>query len=171
MAAHRGHGSATPATRALDRAGVAYQLHGFEHDPDDRHFGDEAVDKLDLPADRIFKTLVVEIDGAASRSQDLAVGVVSLDAQLDLKAMAHALGVKRCHMADPQLAQRRTGYVVGGISPLGQKSRLPIFVDDGARSIETMLVSGGQRGLDVELAPDDLCSVTGARYAPIAKRD
>ncbi|MFU0803975.1 MAG: Cys-tRNA(Pro)/Cys-tRNA(Cys) deacylase [Pseudoclavibacter caeni] len=164
--ASRGRGSATPAIRALDRIGVPYRLLGFDHDPAVTDFGDEAVACLPLPAPQVLKTLVVETD---ARDVPLAVGVVSVAGRLDLKALAHALGCKRCRMAAPAVAERRTGYVVGGISPLGQRTRLPIVIDDGVLAQPLVVVSGGRRGLDVELAPADLVRATGARTAPIER--
>ena len=111
----------------------------------------------------MFKTLLANVDGA------LAVGIVPVAQQLDLKALAQVLGGKRAEMADPAVAERRTGYVVGGISPIGQKTALPTVLDESAILCETILVSGGRRGLDLELAPDDLLAVTAGRYAPIAR--
>ncbi len=111
----------------------------------------------------MFKTLLASVDGG------LAVGIVPVAMQLDLKALAQALGGKRAEMADPAVAERKTGYVVGGISPIGQKTALPTVLDESAILAETIFVSGGRRGLDLELAPDDLIAVTGGRYAPIAR--
>ena len=126
-------------------------------------YGLEAAEKLGLDPERVFKTLLANVDGG------LAVGIVPVAMQLDLKALAHALGGKRAEMADPAVAERKTGYVVGGISPIGQKTALPTVLDESAILAETIFVSGGRRGLDLELAPDDLIAVTGGRYAPIAR--
>ncbi|MRG58663.1 Cys-tRNA(Pro) deacylase [Agromyces sp. CFH 90414] len=153
----------TPATVALVTAGVAFTPHAYEHDPRASAYGLEAAEKLGVPPERVFKTLVAVVDGG------LAVGIVPANAQLDLKALAAAVGGKRAEMADPAVAERRTGYVVGGISPIGQKTALPTVLDESAILCETVLVSGGKRGLDLELAPDDLLAVTGGRYAPIAR--
>lgn len=153
----------TPATLALIRAGVAFTPHAYEHDPRAVAYGLEAAEKLGLDPDRVFKTLLADVDGA------LAVGIVPVAMQLDLKALAAALGGKRAEMADPKVAERKTGYVVGGISPIGQKTALPTVLDESAILCDTVYVSGGRRGLDLELAPDDLVAVTGARYAPIAR--
>lgn len=153
----------TPATLALIRAGVAFTPHAYEHDPRAAAYGLEAAEKLGLDPDRVFKTLLADVDGA------LAVGIVPVAMQLDLKALAAALGGKRAEMADPKVAERKTGYVVGGISPIGQKTALPTVLDESAILCDTVYVSGGRRGLDLELAPDDLVAVTGARYAPIAR--
>jgi Cys-tRNA(Pro)/Cys-tRNA(Cys) deacylase len=153
----------TPATLALARAGIAFTAHAYEHDPRAAAFGLEAAEKLGLDPDRVYKTLLASIDGA------LAVGIVPVALQLDLKALAHVLGGKRAEMADPAVAERKTGYVVGGISPIGQKTELPTVLDESAILAEKIFVSGGRRGLDLELAPDDLLAVTGGRYGAIAR--
>src|SRR5215218_7725156 len=127
----------TPATVALTKAGMAFTVLGYEHDPAAKSFGLEAAEALDLPVEQVFKTLLVEVD------DKLAVGVVPVDRQLDLKAVATALGGKKAVMADPAAAERATGYVVGGISPIGQKRRLPTVVDASATEHETVYVSGG----------------------------
>ncbi|MRX45087.1 MULTISPECIES: Cys-tRNA(Pro) deacylase [Agromyces] len=153
----------TPATVALTRAGIRFTAHPYDHDPRAAAYGLEAAEKLGIEPERVFKTLLANVDGA------LAVGIVPVSDQLDLKALAAALGGKRAEMADPSLAERRTGYVVGGISPIGQKVALPTVLDETAILFETILVSGGRRGLDLELAPDDLIAVTSGRYAAIAR--
>jgi Cys-tRNA(Pro)/Cys-tRNA(Cys) deacylase len=153
----------TPATVALTHAGIVYTVHAYEHDPRAAAFGLEAAEKLGLDPDRVFKTLLANVDGG------LAVGIVPVAMQLDLKALAQALGGKRAEMADPAVAERKTGYVVGGISPIGQKTALPTVLDDSAILCETVFVSGGRRGLELELAPDDLLAATAGRYAPIAR--
>ncbi|RXZ45866.1 Cys-tRNA(Pro) deacylase [Agromyces binzhouensis] len=153
----------TPATVALTRAGIRFTAHPYEHDPRAAAYGLEAAQKLGIEPERVFKTLLANVDGA------LAVGIVPVSDQLDLKALATALGGKRAEMADPSLAERKTGYVVGGISPIGQKVALPTVLDESAILFETILVSGGRRGLDLELAPDDLLAATSGRYAPIAR--
>jgi Cys-tRNA(Pro)/Cys-tRNA(Cys) deacylase len=153
----------TPATLALARAGIAFTAHAYEHDPRAAAYGLEAAEKLRLDPDRVFKTLLANVDG------DLAVGIVPVAQHLDLKALAHALGGKRAEMADPAVAERKTGYVVGGISPIGQKTALPTVLDETAILCESIFVSGGRRGLDLELAPDDLVAITDGRYAPIAR--
>jgi Cys-tRNA(Pro)/Cys-tRNA(Cys) deacylase len=164
MMAKRTDASAgTPATVALARAGIAFTAHAYEHDPRAVAYGLEAAQKLGLDPERVFKTLLASVDGA------LAVGIVPVAQQLDLKALAAALGGKRAEMADPAVAERKTGYVVGGISPIGQKTALPTVLDESAILRETIFVSGGRRGLDLELAPDDLLAVTSGRYAPIAR--
>jgi Cys-tRNA(Pro)/Cys-tRNA(Cys) deacylase len=153
----------TPATVALTRAGIRFTPLAYEHDPRAAAYGLEAAEKLGIEPERVFKTLLASVDGS------LAVGIVPVAEQLDLKALAAALGGKRAEMADPSLAERKTGYVVGGISPIGQKVALPTVLDETAILHETILVSGGRRGLDLELAPDDLLAVTNGRYAPIAR--
>jgi Cys-tRNA(Pro)/Cys-tRNA(Cys) deacylase len=164
MMAKRSDASAgTPATVALARAGVAFTVHAYEHDPRTAAYGLEAAEKLSLDPGRVFKTLLASVDGG------LVVGIVPVAMLLDLKALANAVGGKRAELADPAVAERKTGYVVGGISPIGQRTPLPTVLDESAILCEMIFVSGGRRGLDLELAPDDLLSVTGGRYAPIAR--
>lgn len=160
-------GGGTPATDALSAAGVSFHVHAYEHDPRAGSYGMEAAEALGRPPGQVFKTLLVDV--ASTGRPDLAVGIVPVDRQLDLKAVATALGAKRAVMADPVAAQRSTGYVLGGISPIGQRTALPTVVDESAILHETVLVSGGRRGLDVELAPDDLVRLTHGTYAPIAR--
>ncbi len=162
MAKRADASAGTPATVALTRDGIAFTALGYDHDPRAAAYGLEAAEKLGLDPDRVFKTLLASVDGS------LAVGIVPVAMQLDLKALAAALGGKRAEMADPVVAERKTGYVVGGISPIGQKTALPTVLDESAILHETIYVSGGRRGLDLELAPDDLLAVTAGRYAPIA---
>ncbi|WP_130012404.1 Cys-tRNA(Pro) deacylase [Serinicoccus sediminis] len=156
-------GGGTPATLALDRAGVPYAVRAYEHDPTAESYGLEAAQALGVEPERVLKTLLVE--GEAG----LGVGIVPVVAQLDLKAMATALGTKKVSMADPRVAERTTGYVVGGISPLGQKRRLPTVLDASALGYAAVLVSGGKRGLDLELSPEDLVAATDAQVAAIAR--
>lgn len=153
----------TPATVALDRAGVAFTTRTYQHDPAAASYGLEAAAALGVDPPRVFKTLLVEVDAG------LAVGIVPVDRQLDLKAVAASLGSKRASMADARAAERSTGYVVGGISPVGQRRALPTVLDDSAHQHATILVSGGKRGLDIELAPGDLVAATGATLAAIAR--
>jgi Cys-tRNA(Pro)/Cys-tRNA(Cys) deacylase len=153
----------TPATVALDREGVSFTVHAYEHDPAADSYGLEAATALGLDPRTVFKTLLVEVDG------DLVVGVVPVTGQLDLKAVAAAVGGKRATMADPRAAERATGYVVGGISPIGQKRRLRTVLDDSADDHPTVYVSGGRRGLDLGLSPGDLARVTGAIRARIGR--
>ena len=154
--------SGTPATTALTAARISFTAHPYAHDPAAPSYGLEAAAALGVAPSRVFKTLLVEGDG-------LAVGIVPVDRQLDLKALATALGVKRVAMADPAKAERVTGYVVGGISPVGQKRPLPTVLDESARDCPTVFVSGGRRGFDIELTPADLLAVTGGRTARIAR--
>ena len=153
----------TPATTALTAAGVPYTVRGYEHDPSTTAYGMEAAEALEVDPARVFKTLLVDTGSA------LAVAIVPVDRQLDLKAVSAALGAKKATMADPALAERSTGYVVGGISPVGQKRALPAVLDESALLHDTVLVSGGRRGLDLELTPQDLARVIEARTAPIAR--
>ncbi len=154
----------TPAINALKQAGVAFQLHEYEHDPANTAFGEEVVEKLGQEPARVFKTLVAAVDG-----RGLVVAIVAVSASLDLKALAAATGGKRAVMADVAEAERATGYVAGGISPLGQRKRLPTVLDTGATEWPTVFVSAGRRGLQLELAPDDLRRLTSAVVAPIAR--
>lgn len=154
---------ATPAITALRRAHVAFTEHGYVHDPAAQSFGLEAARALGRDPGQVFKTLLV-----MDQDKHLAVGVVPVHARLHLKAMAQTLGVKRVEMAPREAAERATGYIVGGISPVGQKRQLPTVVDTSAEEWTTILVSGGRRGLDVELAPADLLAVTRALVGPIA---
>jgi Cys-tRNA(Pro)/Cys-tRNA(Cys) deacylase len=152
----------TPATQLLSKQKIAFTLHPYDHDPRAEAYGDEAAAALGVDATRIFKTLIAVVDAK------LVCGVVPVAARLDVKALAAAVGGKRAAMAEPAAAARATGYVVGGISPIGQKSRLPVVVDASAEHFDTVFVSAGKRGLQVELAPADLAAVAHARFAPIA---
>lgn len=151
----------TPATVVLDKAKIPFTAHPYEHDPAVTAFGTEAADALGVEPARVFKTLMVEVEGK------LAVAVVPVSGALDLKACAAALGAKKAGMADPKDAERRTGYVLGGISPLGQRHPSATVLDSSALDFDTVFVSGGRRGLDIELAPADLVALTGAVIAPI----
>jgi Cys-tRNA(Pro)/Cys-tRNA(Cys) deacylase len=153
----------TPATVALTAAGVAYTVHAYEHDPAHPSYGEEAAEAMGVSPDRVFKTLVADVDGS------LVVAVVPVAGSLDLKALATAVGGKRAAMADPAAAERTTGYVRGGISPLGQRKKLPTVLDSSALRHATICVSAGRRGLEVELAPDDLAHLTEAVSAPVAR--
>ena len=153
----------TPATVALTAAGVPFTVHAYDHDPSHPSYGEEAAEAMGVSPDRVFKTLVADVDGA------LTVAVVPVAGSLDLKALATAAGGKRAAMADPALAERTTGYVRGGISPLGQRKKLPTVLDASASTHDTICVSAGRRGLEVELAPTDLAHLTKAVLAPIAR--
>ena len=154
-------GKGTPATALLTKRGVAHRVHTYVHG-DGQAYGPEAVDRLGLDPARVYKTLVADVDGA------LTVGVVPVSATLDLKALATAMGAKRAKMAEVAAAERATGYVAGGISPLGQRKRLPTVVDASVQRWKTVFCSGGRRGLEIELAPADLVRLTDAAVAPIA---
>ncbi len=152
----------TPATVALTRAGIDFTLHPYEHQDGATSFGDEAAAALGVEPTRIFKTLVADL------GHELVVAVVPVAHQLSLKALAAAVGAKKVTMADPAAAARSSGYVVGGISPIGQRTRLRTVIDSSASGFETIMVSAGKRGLQVELAPDDLAHATGGWFAAIA---
>ncbi|MFE7591885.1 Cys-tRNA(Pro) deacylase [Kitasatospora sp. NPDC057512] len=156
-------GQGTPATVALEAAAVPFTVHAYDHDPAAASYGGEAAEVLGIAPERVFKTLVADVDGT------LTVGVVPVAGQLDLKALAAAVGGKRAAMADPAAAERSSGYVLGGISPLGQRRPLRTVVDVSALGHATVYVSAGRRGLEVELAPTDLVALTGAGTAPIAR--
>ncbi|MFD8750968.1 Cys-tRNA(Pro) deacylase [Kitasatospora sp. NPDC059577] len=156
-------GQGTPATVALESAAVPFTVHAYDHDPAAASYGGEAAEVLGVAAERVFKTLVADVDGT------LTVGVVPVAGLLDLKALASAVGGKRAAMADPAAAERSSGYVLGGISPLGQRRALRTVVDASALDHPTVYVSAGRRGLEVELAPVDLITLTGAVTAPIAR--
>ena len=153
----------TPAVTTAARAGIDYELHRYDHDPEAPSYGQEAADSLGLPAERVFKTLVVTVDDR------FIVAVVPVATELDLKALAAVVGGRKALLAHPSEAERATGYVVGGISPLGQKRKLPVVVDKTATSWATIFVSGGRRGLEIELAPADLVRLAGAQIAPVAR--
>ena len=154
----------TPGINQAKKAGIEFQIHEYEHDPAAASYGLEAAQKLNTQAERIFKTLIVQLD-----SKELAVGVVPVEKHLNLKAVASALQAKRADMADMALAERTTGYLAGGISPLGQKKRLRTIVDSSAQPFATMFVSAGRRGLEIELKPADLAKLTNATFADIAR--
>jgi len=157
-------GGNTPAVHALLEAGIEHTVHPYEHDPSSElSYGEEAAQALGVDADQVFKTLCVYVDGI------LTVGIVPVSGVLDLKALAHAVGGKKADMAPPADAERSSGYVVGGISPIGQRKQLPTVLDETAELYDIVYVSGGRRGLDIGLAPADLAAATGALIAPIAK--
>jgi Cys-tRNA(Pro)/Cys-tRNA(Cys) deacylase len=162
MAKKRQRGG-TPATVALERAGITYVLHGYDHDPRAESYGLEAATALGVDPGRIFKTLLANLDGTP------VVGIVPVAGRLDLKALARALGGSKAAMADPADAERLTGYVTGGISPVGQKRRLRTVLDASALDHATIFVSAGRRGLEIELAPADLVTITEASVDRVSR--
>lgn len=157
-------GGGTRATEALTSLRIAHTLHRYRHDPRHPSYGLEAAQALGVPPDRVFKTLVADVDG------QLTVAVVPVAGTLDLKALAAAAGGKKAAMADPAQAERASGYVTGGIAPIGLRRPLPVVVDETALGYPTVYCSAGQRGLEIELAPADLVAAAGASTAPIARR-
>jgi Cys-tRNA(Pro)/Cys-tRNA(Cys) deacylase len=153
----------TPATVALAAAGIPFTEHAYAHDPANRNFGEEAATVLGLDPERVFKTLLVDVDGR------LTVAIVPVTGRLDLGALASAVHGKRAVLAEPTVAERKTGYLVGGISPIGQKTALPTVLDETAELFDTVYVSGGKRGFDIELAPANLIAITAAIVAAIAR--
>ncbi len=154
----------TPAVKAAQRAGIEFSLLEYEHDAGAESFGEEAARALGQPPEQVFKTLVAKLDG-----RSLVVAVVPVACKLDLKALAGHLGAKRAAMADPEEARRATGYVVGGISPLGQRKRLTTVIDASAAAFDTIYVSGGRRGLELAVSPADLGRLCAGRLASIAR--
>lgn len=153
----------TRATELLVSMGISHAIHRYVHDPRHPSYGQEASEALGVPPDRVFKTLIADVDG------QLTVAVVPVSGSLDLKALAAAVGGKKAAMADAVQAERASGYVTGGIAPVGLRKRLPVVVDETALSYATVFCSAGQRGLEIELAPADLVTAAGARTAPIAR--
>ena len=153
----------TPATLALTKAGIPFTSHVYAHDPGAASYGLEAAAALGLPEEQVFKTLMAEVDGRP------VIAIVPVSSMVDLKSLAAAAGGRRAQMADPDVAQRITGYVVGGISPIGQRKPSPTYVDASASTLATMYVSGGRRGFDIGIAPADLLRATGGTLAPIAR--
>jgi len=154
----------TPALDLLKKVRAEHRVHSYEHHPKAASYGLEAAEKLGLEPAQVFKTLL-----ASSEKGELLVAVVPVVGSLDLKALAHAAGVKKVEMADPAAAQRSTGYLLGGISPLGQKKRLRTFIDKSAEGFSTIFVSAGRRGLEVELAPAVLAEHTQAKFAGVGR--
>jgi Cys-tRNA(Pro)/Cys-tRNA(Cys) deacylase len=153
----------TPAIQAAERAGVAFEVLEYEHSPRASAYGIEAAEMLGLPPEAVFKTLLVNADGR------LVVALVPVNRALDLKSLAAAVGAKRAEMADAVEAERATGYVVGGISPIGQRRRLPTVIDRSAVTLARMFVSAGRRGLEIALRPADLQALCGAELADLAR--
>jgi Cys-tRNA(Pro)/Cys-tRNA(Cys) deacylase len=153
----------TPAINKAKQAKIAFTIHEYEHDPAAQSYGREAAQKMGVDPERVYKTLV------AADGRDLYVAVVPVMFQLDLKRLAKAVGAKKMAMADVAVVERATGYVVGGVSPLGQKKRLRTVMDASARDHGTIFVSAGRRGMEIELSPQDLAALTGAVFAPVAR--
>jgi Cys-tRNA(Pro)/Cys-tRNA(Cys) deacylase len=156
-------GAGTRATQQLARLGISHVVHRYEHDPRHASYGQEASEALGVPADRVVKTLIADVDG------QLTVAVVPVAGSLDLKALAFAVGGKKAAMADSVQAEKASGYVTGGIAPIGLRRPLPVVVDETALRHATVFCSAGQRGLEIELAPADLVAAARARTAPIAR--
>ncbi len=154
----------TPAIAKAKKAKIKFSVHEYDHDPDVRAYGKEAAEKLGVLEERLFKTLVV-----STGPRDLAVAVVPVAGQLDLKAFAKTMGVKKVAMADKALVERTTGYLTGGVSPIGQKKSLPTIMDASARQFNTIHVSAGRRGLQICLSPEDLAGLIRARFESISK--
>jgi len=154
----------TPAINLAKKKKIDFHIHQYDHDPKTDSYGEEAADKLGLSLERVFKTLVISTD-----QNQLIVCIVPVSGMLDLKQAAKAIKAKKAGMADAKKVQSTTGYVLGGVSPLGQKKALPTLIDETAQSFETIFVSAGKRGLEIELSPSDLQSLTGADFAPIGK--
>lgn len=155
----------TPAINIAKKGRVWHKIHEYSHDPNAESYGLEAAAKLGLVAERVFKTLVVSLDGGA-----LAVGVVPVSSMLSMKLIAKAASAKKAEMADPVEVQRSTGYVLGGVSPLGQKRRLKTLIDSSAQRYPSIYVSAGRRGLEIELKPEDLCGLVGGMFADITQQ-
>ena len=154
----------TPAIEAAKQAKISFVIHEYEHDPNTTAYGEEAAAKLGLESHRVFKTLVVAVD-----ARNLAVAVLPVSAQLDLKRIARALGFKKVVMANKKDVESTTGYVLGGVSPIGQRKNLKTIIDQSATKFETIYVSAGRRGLEIELSPDDLCLLTNGQYDTIKR--
>jgi len=152
----------TPAINAAKKKKIAYKVHQYSHDPAHDSYGREAAEKLGIAEERVYKTLVVELDRGS-----LAVAVIPVSSMLGMKLMAKAVGAKKAAMADKELVERTTGYVLGGVSPLGQKKRLVTVIDSSAKDFATIFVSAGRRGLEIELSPGDLAALTAAAFAEI----
>ena len=152
----------TPAVKELKKTKTAFVLHEYDHDPSVRSYGEEAAEKLDLSGGRIFKTLIIELS-----SGELAAAVIPVSSKLNLKLAAKACGVKKVKLAPSGVVERVTGYVLGGVSPVGGKKKLKTFIDNQALSYKSIYVSGGRRGLDIEIDPDDLKRLTGAEISEL----
>ncbi len=156
----------TPCLKIVRNAGIAYRLHEYVHDPSRESYGAETAEKLGVPEERLFKTLIVSLD-----SRDLAVGLVPVSSMLNMKRIARAAGAKKADMATVADVERSTGYVLGGVSPLGQKKKLKTIIDSSAANFSTIYVSAGRRGLQIELSPDDLRKLTSGEFARICQQE
>ena len=154
----------TPAVNRLKKAKISYTLHPYDHDPKSKAYGEEAAQKLNIPFDRLFKTLVVSVEG-----ETFMTALVPVSKQLDLKAFGKATGTKKAKMAEKQDVERMTGYVLGGVSPLGQRKKLATIMDISARNFDTIFVSAGRRGLQIEISPKDLARLTQAVFLDISR--
>jgi Cys-tRNA(Pro)/Cys-tRNA(Cys) deacylase len=154
----------TPAVRRLEALHIPFKLHRYDHDPQAESFGEEAAAKLGVSTERIFKTLIAQVDDDA-----LVMAILPVAGKLDLKKLAAALDGKKADLADPKLAEKATGYVVGGISPLGGRKTLPTLIDETADLFDTLYISAGQRGLQIEIAPGALTTLIGARLLSLTK--
>lgn len=152
----------TPAINILKKKKITYKMHQYKHDVNCQSYGLEAAEKLQVDPARVFKTLVINCEGTG-----LTVAIIPVAAMLSMKQIARAAGAKKAAMADKDVVAKSTGYILGGVSPLGQKKRLPTFIDSSAQSLPTLFVSGGKRGLDLELAPADLALLTGGKFEPL----
>ena len=153
----------TPAINTLEQSNIEHRVHSYKHDPSTESYGLEAADNMNVDAARIYKTLVVELNTGA-----LAVGVVPVSKKLNLKSIAKSAGAKKASMAEPDRVVRSTGYVLGGVSPIGQKKSLPTVIDDSAKQFDSIFVSGGRRGLEIEISAQNLCTLTSGCFAAIA---
>ena len=154
----------TPAINAAKKKNIAYKIHQYTHDPAHDSYGKEAAEKLGIEEERVYKTLVVQLDNG-----NLTVAVIPVSSMLSMKHIAKAAGAKKAAMADKELVEKTTGYVVGGVSPLGQKKRLSTVIDSSAENFPTVFVSAGRRGLEIELDPADLAALTSAAFAEICQ--
>jgi len=153
-----------PAIVAVERAGIFHKIHEYSHDQSGESYGLEAAEKMGVPEDKVFKTLVVSFD-----NKELAVGIIPVSSLLNMKLISKVAGFKRAAMADKQVVERSTGYVLGGVSPLGQKKRFKTFIDSSAKNHATVYVSAGRRGLEIELRPDDLARLCLGVFAEICQ--
>jgi Cys-tRNA(Pro)/Cys-tRNA(Cys) deacylase len=154
----------TPAINLLKKKKIAHRIHEYEHDPSNQSYGVEAAEKTGVPEERVFKTLVTSLDNG-----ELVVGIVPVSSMLNMKLIAKTMKAKKAAMADKATVERSTGYVLGGVSPLGQKKRLKTIIDSSARNFPTIYVSAGRRGLEIELSPEDLKSLTRGIFAEICQ--